>query len=208
MIKKIITSTLVRSSQYGKLLNNNFQVRNINTNVLRFPQPLFCKKKIPTFFTPTTLINNNSFKFGNKLNYSTEYNKNKPTDTILKDSIFEKENGKGNKKSFNSGKFNNFFSNATISTIILIVAFYYLSKNAIEKIKESNSKLYNDITNQINESNKTFKELLREMREKNQLIIEQNNHSILIQNNRVLVSIALTFLSLIFFIIDYKKKYM
>ncbi|KAM9949367.1 hypothetical protein ACTFIT_010575 [Dictyostelium discoideum] len=205
MFKKIITSTLVRSSQYGKFLNdNNFQVRNINTNVLSFSQPLIFKKETPTFFTPKTLIsnNNNSFKFGNKLNYSTEYNKNKPTDTILKDSIFEKENRKGNEKSFYSG------FNATIPTIVLIVAFYYFSNSAIENIKESNSKLYNDITNLINESNKTFKELLREMREKNQLIIEQNNHQILIQNNRVLVSIVLTFLSLIFFIIDYKKKYM
>ncbi|KAM9953306.1 hypothetical protein ACTFIR_008371 [Dictyostelium discoideum] len=203
MFKKIITSTLVRSSQYGKFLNNNFQVRNIKPKVLSFSQPLILKKETPTFFTPSI---NSSFKFGNKLNYSTEYNKNKPTDTILKDSIFEKENGKRNEKS--SGKFNYFFSNATISTIVLIVAFYYLSNSAIENIKESNSKLYNDITNQINESNKTFKELLREMREKNQLIIEQNNHQILIQNNRVLVSIVLTFLSLIFFIIDYKKKYM
>ncbi|KAM9963427.1 hypothetical protein ACTFIW_006656 [Dictyostelium discoideum] len=199
MFKKIITSTLVRSSQYGKFLNNNFQVRSIKPKVLSFSQPLILKKETPTFFTPKTSINS-SFKFGNKLNYSTEYNKNKPTDKILKDSIFEKENGKGNEKS--SG------FNATISTIVLIVAFYYLSNSAIENIKESNSKLYNDITNQINESNKTFKELLREMREKNQLIIEQNNHQILIQNNRVLVSIVLTFLSLIFFIIDYKKKYM
>ncbi|KAM9989758.1 hypothetical protein ACTFIY_005799 [Dictyostelium cf. discoideum] len=206
MFKKIITSTLVRSSQYGKFLNNNnFQVRNINTNVLSFSQSLLFKKQTPTFLKPKTLISNNSFKFGNKLNYSTEFNKNKPTDTILQDSIFEKENKKGNEK---SGKYNYFFSNATISTIVLIVAFYYLSNSAIEKIKESNSKLYNDITNQINESNKTFKELLREMREKNQLIIEQNNHQILIQNNRVLASIVLTFLSLIFFIIDYKKKYM
>ncbi|KAN0022659.1 hypothetical protein ACTFIU_004860 [Dictyostelium citrinum] len=206
MIKNIITSTLKRPTQYGKIFNN-FQGKNIKENVISFStQPL--KKENPIFISlkesKTNISINNPLRIGNKLNYSTD-NKNKPTDTILKDSIFEKE--KRNQKPFNSEK-SNFILNNTISTIILIVAFYYLGKSAVEKIKENNSRLYNDITNEINESNKTLKELLKEMHETNQLTIEQNNHQILIQNKRVMASIVLTFLSLIFFIIDFKKKYM
>ncbi|KAN0032089.1 hypothetical protein ACTFIV_005964 [Dictyostelium citrinum] len=206
MIKNIITPILKRPTQYGKIFNN-FQAKNIKENVIIFStQPL--KKENPIFISlkesKINISSNTLLRIGNKLNYSTD-NKNKPTDTILKDSIFEKE--KTNEKPFNSEK-SNFILNNTISTIILIVAFYYLGKSAVEKIKENNSRLYNDITNEINESNKTLKELLKEMHETNQLIIEQNNHQILIQNKRVIASIVLTFLSLIFFIIDFKKKYM
>ncbi|KAN0050018.1 hypothetical protein ACTA71_003118 [Dictyostelium dimigraforme] len=205
MIKKIISSNLIRTTQYGKVLNN-FQGKNVKVNHFCFPlQPLH-KKENPNFSTlnqSKTILMSDPLKFVNiKFNYSTE-NKNRLSDPILKDQIFENENG----KSFNSVK-PNILINYAIPMIILIVLLYYQGEGIVNKIKEDYSELYNDITNQINESNKTIKELINGLCETNQLIIEQNNHEILIQNKRILVSIVLTLLSLIFFIMDFEKKYL